>query len=115
MKCVTGVQSCDNIVATGGREGRIVIHDIRCADSTISTLGTVLSWKNVAVQQILSKKANPTSVSITGLASFGDQVIATDSHTDNLSFYDLRKPTSLLFVCSIDRDFHFNEKSEFRP
>jgi WD40 repeat protein len=32
-------------------------------------------------------------------------VIATDSHTDNLTFYDLRKPTSLLNVCSLNRDF----------
>ena len=29
VKCVTCVQSSDNIIATGGREGRIVIHDIR--------------------------------------------------------------------------------------
>lgn len=29
IKCVSTVQSNDKIIATGGREGRIVIHDIR--------------------------------------------------------------------------------------
>jgi hypothetical protein len=58
VKCVTGVQSCENIVATGGREGRIVIHDIRVKDSQVA-IATVLSWKNVSAQQVLSKKANP--------------------------------------------------------
>ena len=49
---------------------------------------------------------------MTGLASFGDQLISIESHSDKLAFYDLRKPSALIFVCNLDKDFYNSENTE---
>ena len=51
---------------------------------------------------MIGKKGNNQPVSVTGLAVFGDQLIATDSHSERIAFYDLRKAGSLLFVCNLE-------------
>lgn len=85
------------MIATGGREGRLVIHDLR------TPLSSVLAWRNQP-QQVLSRKGTNQNISITGLASFHDQLIATDSNTDRLSFYDLRKPELLVYACCFESE-----------
>jgi WD40 repeat protein len=51
---------------------------------------------------VLTKRATNQNASITGVASFHDQLITTDSITDRLSFYDLRKPELLINVCTFE-------------
>lgn len=41
-------------------------------------------------------------VSVTGLASFGDQLIAVDSHSEKLAFYDMRKNSNLTFLSNME-------------
>lgn len=55
---------------------------------------------------MLTNRANSQNASITGLTSSGDQVISIESHSDKLGFYDLRRPDSLLYVCSLEREFY---------
>jgi len=49
VKCITEIQAHPDIVATGGREGRLAVHDLRCETPK------VMAWRNTA-QQILTKK-----------------------------------------------------------
>lgn len=66
----------------------------------------MLAWRNASNQQVLTSRVNSQNASITGLTSFGDQVISIESHSDKLSFYDLRRPDALIYVCSLERDFY---------
>ena len=59
---------------------------------------------------MLTKKGTNSPISITGLVSFNDQLISSESNTDKLSFYDLRKPEILLYACSLESDNNPNRK-----
>lgn len=55
VKCVTAMQSNPDVVVTGGREGRIVVHDIRQNKQSMQLgapipEGEVLSWRNASNQ-----------------------------------------------------------------
>ena len=75
IKALTQLESNENVVVTGGREGRIVVHDIRQKDAGSITLNksTVISWRNASNQLVLTNRINSQSASITGLTSYGDQ------------------------------------------
>ena len=60
----------------------------------------------------MTKKVNTQSASVTGLASYGDQLISIESHSDKLAFHDLRKPNAFIFVCNLDKDFYNTETTE---
>ena len=67
---------------------------------------SVIAWCNASNQQVLVTKIMSQNASITGLTSYGDQIISIESHSDRLSFYDLRRPDALIYVCSLERDFY---------
>ena len=116
IKCVTGLQSNPDVVVTGGRDSKIAVYDIRQRQVALQMAnqepeGAVLSWRNASTQQILTKKVNTQHASVTGLASYHDQLISIESHSDKLAFHDLRKPSALIFVCNLDKDYYTAEMS----
>ena len=59
IKTVTQLETNSNVVITGGREGKIAVHDLRMATQGSSEQNsTVTAWRNTSTQQVLTKNVN---------------------------------------------------------
>eukprot|EP00347_Sterkiella_histriomuscorum_P002890 403366400 len=103
---VKSLAKCDenNLVASGGRDGKIFLYDFRMRDS--GAVGAFnLIGRHFFSQQILQKggigvsgqsssrkpSGNLVSLSVTGLAFYGQtQLVSIESHSDKISFFDLK-------------------------
>lgn len=101
VKCLAKLEGDSSIVATGGRDGKIFIYDLRIRQPGVAHFN--LMAEHFFNQQLFSRKSGkycprkyekPSIPSVTGLAFYGNQLVSIESHSDTISFFDLREVES---------------------